>query len=75
MATYFILLSSTAVSSATSGYVVVPDYFGQNEEPAGSNEERTKKKHDFVPKVDLFDAIVFPSMNIGFSMIILVYLT
>ena len=49
-ATYFILLSSTAASSATSGYVVVPEQFGQNEEPAGSNEERTWKKSSSVPK-------------------------
>ena len=43
MAAYFILFSSTAASSDTSGYVVVPVLFGQNDEPAGSNEERTKK--------------------------------
>ena len=60
--TYFILLSSTAVSSATSGYVVIPERLGQNEEPVGKNEERIRKKPSFVPKVDLFDAIVFPSM-------------
>ena len=40
IASQFILLSSTAASSATSGYVVVPEHFGQNEEPAVSNEER-----------------------------------
>ena len=62
VATYFILLSSTAASSATSGYLVVPERFGQNEEPAGSNEQRTKKKPSFVPKGDLIDAIIFPSM-------------
>ena len=62
VATYFILLSSTAASSATSGYVAVPEHFGQNEEPAFSNEERTRKKPSFVPKVDLIDAIVPPSM-------------
>ena len=61
-ATYFFILSSTASSSATSGYVLVPEHFGQNEEPAGSNEERTKKKPSFNPKVDLIDAIVIPSM-------------
>ena len=60
--TYFIILSSTAASSATSGYVVVPEHFGQNEKTAGSDEERIKKKPSFVPKMDLFDAIVFPSM-------------
>ena len=44
VATFFILLSSTATSSATRGYVVVPELFGQNEEPACSNEELTKEK-------------------------------
>ena len=58
----FILLSSTAASSATSGYVVVLEHFGQNEEAAGRNEKRTSKKPSFVPKVDVIDAIVFPSM-------------
>ena len=62
VATYFILLSSTAASSATSGYVVVPENFGQNEEQAGKNEERTKKKPSFVPEVDLIDAVVIPIM-------------
>ena len=62
LATYFIFISSTAASSATSGYVVVSQHFGQNEEPAGSNEERTERKPGFVPKVDLIDAILFPSM-------------
>ena len=64
VATYFILLTSTAVSSATSGYVAVPGSFGQNEEPACSNEERTTKKPSFVPKVYLVDAIVLPSTQI-----------
>ena len=45
VATRFILLSSTAVSSATSGYVTVPEHFLQTEEPACINEERTRKKH------------------------------
>ena len=52
----------TVARRATSDYVIVPEHFGQNEEPAGSNEERTRKKPSFVPKVDLKDAIVFPSM-------------
>ena len=62
VATRFILLRSTAESSATSGYEVVPEHFGQNEEPAVSTEERTKKTPSFVPKTDLIDAIVLPSM-------------
>ena len=62
VATYFRLLSSTAVSSATSGYVLVPGHFGQNEELACSNEERTRKKPSFVPKGIITDAILFRSM-------------
>ena len=52
VATRIILVSSTAESSATSGYVAVPEHFLQNEEPSVNNEERTKKKPSFVPKVD-----------------------
>ena len=52
MATRTILLSSTAESSAASGYVAVVEHFLQNEEPACINEERTRKKPSFVPKVD-----------------------
>ena len=44
LAFYFILLSSTATNSATGDYVGVRERFGQNEEPAGRNEERTNKK-------------------------------
>ena len=55
----FNVRGSTAMSSATGDYVAIPDRFGQNEEPAGSNKERATKKPGLVPKVDLFDAIVF----------------
>ena len=48
IATQFILLSSTAESSAASGYVVVPKRNGQNEEQASRNVERTRKKPSFV---------------------------
>ena len=44
VATQFILLSSTVDSSATSGYAVVPERFGQNEVRASRNEERARKK-------------------------------
>ena len=50
VATRFILRSSTAESSATSGYLAVPENFLHNDEPACINEERTKKKPSFVPK-------------------------
>ena len=61
-ATDIILLSSTAASSATIGYVVVPERLGQKEEPACSNEERTRKKLSFVPRMDIIDAMVFSSV-------------
>ena len=37
VATRFFFFSSTVVSSATSGYVAVPEHFLQNEEPACIN--------------------------------------
>ena len=49
IATRFILLSSIAENSATSGYVVVPERFGQNEEPVSRNEERAREKPSFDP--------------------------
>ena len=49
VATRIILLSSTAERRATSGYVVVPERVGQNEEPASRKEERAEKKPSFVP--------------------------
>ena len=57
VATRFILLTSTAESSATGGYVVIPERFGQSEAEVGRNVERTRKKLSFVPTVDLFDAV------------------
>ena len=47
VATQFILLSSTAESSATNGNVVVLERFGQSKPQASSNEERTRKKTSF----------------------------
>ena len=44
VATHFIHLSSTVMSSATGGYVAVPERFGQKEETAGRTKERTKNK-------------------------------
>ena len=52
VATRMILLSITAENSAKSGYVAVPEHFLQNEQPACINEERTRKKPTFVPKVN-----------------------
>ena len=53
VATHFILLSSTAESNATSGYVVVPEGFSQNEERASRNEERARKRPAFVLSIGL----------------------
>ena len=47
-----ILFSSTAESSATSGYVVATERSGQSEAWASKNVERARKKPSFVPKVD-----------------------
>ena len=52
VATRFILLSSTAESSATSGYVAVPEHFLQNDEPSVNNVERARKKPSLVPKME-----------------------
>ena len=57
IATNFILLSSTMESKATNVYVVVPERFGQNEEPAGRNQERAKKNLVLFPAVILIVAI------------------
>ena len=53
VATRIILLSSTAESSATSGYVVATERTGQSEARAGRNVERAKKKPSSFPIVDL----------------------
>ena len=62
VATKIILVSSSAESSATSGYVAVPENFLQNGEPSVKNAERAKKKPSFVPKMDYIDANVLPNM-------------
>ena len=48
VATRFILFSSTADSSATSGNVVAPERSGQSEAWVGRNVERARKKPSFV---------------------------
>ena len=50
VAIHFILRGGFATSSATGNNVAVAKRFGQNEEPTGSNEERTEKKPSFVPR-------------------------
>ena len=49
IATRIILLSSTAESSATSGYVVAPERSHQSELWVSRNVELAKKKPSFVP--------------------------
>ena len=57
VATRFILLSSTAQSSATSGYVVIPERSAQSKAQASRNVGPTRKKPTLFPAVDLFDAL------------------
>ena len=57
VATHFSLLRSTAESSATGSHVVVPERFGQKEEPSCRNEERITKNRVLFPAMDTTDAI------------------
>ena len=56
VATRIILLSSTAESSATGGYVVAPERSGQSEASAGRNVERATEKPSSFPTEHLIDA-------------------
>ena len=56
-ATRIILLSSTAESSATSGYVFAPERSGQKEACANRNVERARQSLFLFPTVDLIDAV------------------
>ena len=56
VATRIILLSSTAESSATSGYVVAPDRSGKIEAWASRKAERAKKRPSLFPTVILIKA-------------------
>ena len=62
--TNFVLISITLTRSATGGYVVVSESFGQNEETAGSNEKRTREKAiSFLKKTVLTDAMIIIPNN------------
>ena len=52
LAILFIFRGSTTTSSVTGDDVAVPERFGQNEEAAGRNEDRTRKKPIIVRKVN-----------------------
>ena len=65
VATRFILLSSTAESSATGGNVVVPQRSGQSETRAGRNVERTMKKPSFVPNSRFNRCSMYPHVNMN----------
>ena len=66
VASHFILLKDTAESSATTGHVVVPERFGQNEEPACRNEERAKRKPSFVPSSEFDQCNLKTHLNMTF---------
>ena len=57
LASQFILFSRAAESSVASGYVVVPERFGQKAEPASKNEKRTSERPSFFPTMVLKEAI------------------
>ena len=65
LATRFILLKSTAESSATSGYVVAPER--QSEARAGRNVEQTWKKTSFVPSSELNRCNLYLHVYMSFS--------
>ena len=67
VATRFILLSSTAESSATSGYVVVPERSGQSKARASRNVERTRKKPSFVPGSGFNQCSMKTHVNMNFT--------
>ena len=52
VATRIIIFSSTAESSAKSGYIVATERSGQSEAWASKNVERAWRKPSFVPKTD-----------------------
>ena len=66
VATRFILLNRTAESSATSGYVVVPERSGQSEARASRNPEQTRKKPSFVPSSGFNRCSMQPHVNMNF---------
>ena len=66
VATRFILLCSTAESSATNGYVVVPERSGQSEAQASRNVERSRKKPSSVPSSRFNQCSMKPHVNMNF---------
>ena len=64
VATHFIFLNRIPESNAASVYVVVPERFDQNEEPAGSNKERAGKNPSLVPKVECNRCNITPQLVI-----------
>ena len=66
VATHIILLGSAAESSATSGYVVAPEHFGQNEGRASRNEEQAEKKPSFLPSSRLNRCSFQPLVDMNF---------
>ena len=67
VATYFFHISSTAASSATSGYVVVPQHFGQSEKPASRKKERAREKPSFVPSSGFYGCNIKTHVNMNFT--------
>ena len=60
VATHFIHLISTAASSATGRYVVVPERTCRNEKPTSTNEEQTRNvpSSNLVVPQNLFNELI-----------------
>ena len=66
VAILFILLGSTVTSIATGEYVTDPERFGQNEESASRNKERTGKRLVLISKVNLTDELILQTCSHDF---------
>ena len=71
--THFIVLIITAERSATSGYAVVLQRFGQNADPASRNLERTRKKN-LVPSSTFNRCNMYTQRNRSFSIFFMCFL-
>ena len=66
VAMHYLVRGGSATSKAAGDYVAVPELFGQNAEPTGSNEEKTKKNKVLFLKVYLTNALKPQTCNHDF---------
>ena len=70
---HLIFLGSTEISSATIGYLVVPERFGQFDEPAGRKEKRARKKPSFVTSSGYNQCSMKTHVNMNFIHLLYVF--